>query len=102
MHIATCTYMQPYCIYCISGIFFIVSIYIAYYLYVAYIVIYMYIVPILLLCPSAGAREMLWQLRQRGLPLLLGVPGGGQAWEAPTGSHTRVNLHELVSNEECT
>ena len=43
---------------------------------------------------------MLWQLRQRGLPLLLGVPGGGQAWEAPTGSHTRVNLHELKGVHE--
>ena len=62
----------------------------------------MYILPILLLCPAAGAREMLLQQRQRGLLLLLGVPGGGlpraagPARAAPSGRHTLANPHELA------
>ena len=84
--IAICACMQPSCIYCISDIFLYLA-YIAYCLYIGIILhiiyilhlihilhilfiyciccIYMYILPTLLLCPAAGAREML-RRRQRG------------------------------------
>ena len=49
----------------------------------------MYILPILLLCPTAGAREMQQQQRRRGLLLLWGLPCCWPAWVAPLGRHTR-------------
>ena len=62
---------------------------------------YTYILPILLLCPAAGAREMLLWRRdvQGGGPV---GQAGGLARKAPLGRHTLENKQELASNEECT
>ena len=62
------------------------SAYLACITYVAY----MYILPILLLCPAAGAREMLWLLIRRQVAAAAGRagrrPGGAGRYACPGGA----------------